>query len=81
MVGADKRAPTRPLRLAELLASVSLGTDLITGQPLGHALRTCTIAVGLAKAMGCSPNDVRTVYQFALSRGSPKQAYAEAQAR
>jgi HD-GYP domain-containing protein (c-di-GMP phosphodiesterase class II)/DNA-binding CsgD family transcriptional regulator len=68
MVGADKSASTRPLRLAELLASVSLGTDLVTGQPLGHALRTCTIAVGLAKAMGCDPDDVRTVHQFALLR-------------
>jgi HD-GYP domain-containing protein (c-di-GMP phosphodiesterase class II)/DNA-binding CsgD family transcriptional regulator len=68
MVGADQRAPSRPLRLAEFLASVSLATDLGTGQPLGHALRTCTIATALAEAMGCSPEDVRTVHQFALLR-------------
>jgi HD-GYP domain-containing protein (c-di-GMP phosphodiesterase class II)/DNA-binding CsgD family transcriptional regulator len=68
MVGADKRASSGPLRLAELLASVSLATDLGTGQPLGHALRTCTIAVALAEAMGCGPDDVRTVHQFALLR-------------
>jgi HD-GYP domain-containing protein (c-di-GMP phosphodiesterase class II) len=68
MVGADKSAPTRPLRLAELLASVSFGTDLGTGQPLGHALRTCAIATSLAEAMGCGPEDVRTVHQFALLR-------------
>jgi len=47
---------------------VSLGTDLGTGQPLGHALRTCTIATALAEAMGCGPDDVRTVHQFALLR-------------
>ena len=55
MVGSDKPALSRPLRLAELLASVSLATDLGTGQPLGHALRTCTIAAALAEAMGCGP--------------------------
>ena len=59
---------SRPLRLAELLASVSLATDLGTGQPLGHALRTCTIAVALAEALGCSPEEVRTVHQFTLLR-------------
>jgi HD-GYP domain-containing protein (c-di-GMP phosphodiesterase class II) len=68
MVGSDKPALPRPLRLTELLASVSLATDLGTGQPLGHALRTCAIATALAEAMGCSPADVRTVHQFALLR-------------
>lgn len=68
MVGSDKPALSRPLRLTELLASVSLATDLGTGQPLGHALRTCTIATALAEAMGCSPDDVRAVHQFALLR-------------
>jgi HD-GYP domain-containing protein (c-di-GMP phosphodiesterase class II)/DNA-binding CsgD family transcriptional regulator len=68
MVGADQPAPSPPLRLAELLASVSLATDLGTGQPLGHALRTCTIAAALAEAMGCGQDEVRTVHQFALLR-------------
>jgi HD-GYP domain-containing protein (c-di-GMP phosphodiesterase class II)/DNA-binding CsgD family transcriptional regulator len=68
MVGSGTGAPTRPLRLAELLGSVSLATDLGTGQPLGHALRTCTIAAALAEAMGCGADDIRTVHQFALLR-------------
>jgi HD-GYP domain-containing protein (c-di-GMP phosphodiesterase class II) len=68
MVGADTRAHSRPLRLAELLASVSLATDLGTGQRPGHALRTCTIAAALAEEMGCGPDEVRTVHQFALLR-------------
>ena len=68
MVGADTRALRRPLRLAELLASVSLATDLGTGQPPGHALRTCTIATALAEEMGCGADEVRTVHQFALLR-------------
>jgi HD-GYP domain-containing protein (c-di-GMP phosphodiesterase class II)/DNA-binding CsgD family transcriptional regulator len=68
MVGLDQGAPSRPLRLAELLASVALATDLGTGQPLGHALRTCAIASALADALGSGPDDVRTVHQFALLR-------------
>jgi HD-GYP domain-containing protein (c-di-GMP phosphodiesterase class II) len=68
MVGSDQGAPSRPLRLAELLASVSLATDLGTGQPLGHALRTCAIATALAEAMGRGPDEVRATHQFALLR-------------
>ena len=68
MVGADIPAPSQPLRLGELLASVSLATDLGTGQPLGHALRTCAIATRLCEAMGRAPDEVRTVHQFALLR-------------
>ncbi|HEU4451303.1 MAG TPA: HD domain-containing phosphohydrolase [Gaiellaceae bacterium] len=68
MVGSDTRAPSGPLPLAELLASISLATDLGTGQPLGHALRTCALAAALAEAMGSSPDEVRTVHQFALLR-------------
>jgi hypothetical protein len=68
MAGSETCEPSRPLRLAELLASVSLATDLGTGQLLGHALRTCAIATALAEAMRCGPDDVRTVHQFALLR-------------
>ncbi|MGH3135647.1 MAG: HD domain-containing phosphohydrolase [Gaiellaceae bacterium] len=68
MVGVDTRVPSRPLRLAELLGSVSLATDLGTGQPPGHALRTCTIAAALAEEMGCGADEVRTIHQFALLR-------------
>ena len=69
MAGPEPGEPTRPpLRLAELLAAVSLGTDLGTGQPLGHALRTCAIATALAEAMGRGADEIRTVHQFALLR-------------
>ena len=61
-------APSAPLRLVELLASISLATDLGTGQPLGHGLRTCAMATAIAGAMGCASDQVRTVHQFALLR-------------
>ncbi len=67
MAGVDD-PPSAPLRLSELLASVSLATDLATGQASGHALRTCVLSVALARETGCHPDDVRTVHQFALLR-------------
>jgi HD-GYP domain-containing protein (c-di-GMP phosphodiesterase class II) len=68
MAGPDTGTQPGPLRLLELLASVSLATDLGTGQPPGHALRTCTIAATLARELGCSREEIRTVQQFALLR-------------
>ena len=65
-VGAERSSPR--LRLTELLASVSLATDLATGQPPGHALRTCVLSVALGHELGIGPDDVRTVHQFALLR-------------
>jgi HD-GYP domain-containing protein (c-di-GMP phosphodiesterase class II) len=56
------------LRVAELLASLSLATDLGTGQPLGHGLRSCLLAVALAREMGCGPDQIRSVHRVALLR-------------
>ncbi len=60
--------PTQKLRLSELLASLSLATDLATGQPLGHGLSTTLIAVKIAEDMGLGPEEVRSVYQVSLLR-------------
>jgi HD-GYP domain-containing protein (c-di-GMP phosphodiesterase class II) len=60
--------PSTRLRLAELLGSLSLATDLGTGQPLGHGLRTCLVAVALAQELGCDPDQVRSVHQVSLLR-------------
>ena len=56
------------LRLTELLASLSLATDLGTGQPMGHGLRTCLLAVRLARDMGLGIEDVRAVHSVSLLR-------------
>src|SRR6476659_5820383 len=47
-------APGRPsgVRLAELLAVLSLGADLGMGQPMEHALRQCVIALRLGDRVG-----------------------------
>jgi hypothetical protein len=57
--------PGAQYRLAEVVAAISLATDLGMGQPLRHALRTSVIATRLADAAGIDGN---TVYYTALLR-------------
>ena len=44
-----EHAPGGSLRLAELVAALSLGVDLGFGQPMEHVLRQCLIALRLAE--------------------------------
>ena len=56
------------LRVTELLASLSLATDLGTGQPMGHGLGTSLLAVAIARQLGCGPEQIRHVQQVSLIR-------------
>lgn len=56
------------VRLMELLGSISLATDLGTGQPAGHALRTAVIAARIAEHLGLDDGEVDVVRQVALLR-------------
>jgi HD-GYP domain-containing protein (c-di-GMP phosphodiesterase class II) len=56
------------VRLAELIAALSLATDLAMGQPMEHALRTCVLAVRLGDALSLSQDELSTVYYVALLR-------------
>ncbi|MFC9658848.1 HD domain-containing phosphohydrolase [Nocardia sp. NPDC127606] len=58
--------PPQPLRLAELVASLSLATDLGLGQPQEHVLRQTVLAVRLAEAAGLSEADRAAVYYVSL---------------
>jgi HD-GYP domain-containing protein (c-di-GMP phosphodiesterase class II) len=55
-------------RLVELLASVSLATDLGTGQPMEHALRTCLLATRAAEVLGVPDAEQWTIASTALLR-------------
>lgn len=62
-------APTEnSLGLVEIMGSLSLATDLATGQPLGHGLRTCLLAVDLASVLGLDAETIRTVHHVSLLR-------------
>lgn len=54
------------VRLAELIAALSLGTDLGLGQPMEHVLRECVLALGLAERLELSQSDRSVVYYVAL---------------
>jgi len=51
-----------------LLAALSLATDLGTGQPMGHALRTCVQSVRVARDLCLDDSHVREVHHVALLR-------------
>ena len=54
------------LRLAELVATLSLATDLGLGQPTEHILRSCLIAVRLGDRIGLDEGDRAALYYVAL---------------
>jgi HD-GYP domain-containing protein (c-di-GMP phosphodiesterase class II) len=62
----DTSSGRAPLRLAELVAALSLGIDLGFGQPMEHVLRQCLIALRLAERIGLSDEERATVYYTAL---------------
>jgi HD-GYP domain-containing protein (c-di-GMP phosphodiesterase class II) len=60
--GADRAH----VRLAELVAALSLGIDLAFGQPMEHVLRQCLIALRLAERIGLDEEARADVYYTAL---------------
>jgi HD-GYP domain-containing protein (c-di-GMP phosphodiesterase class II) len=54
------------VRLAELIAALSLGIDLGFGQPMEHVLRQCLIAMRLAERVGLDEEARAVVYYTAL---------------
>ena len=54
------------LRLADLLAALSLTTDLAMGQPPEKAIRACVLATEMARHLDASDADVACVYYTTL---------------
>jgi HD-GYP domain-containing protein (c-di-GMP phosphodiesterase class II) len=54
------------VRLAELVAALSLGIDLGFGQPMEHVLRQCLIALRLAERIGLDEEARAVIYYTAL---------------
>src|SRR3954464_12149749 len=71
--GAGSAMPVlreRSIRAAEVVGALSLATDLGTGQPLEHALRTAALAVRLGELAGASAEDLADTYYVALLHSS-----------
>src|SRR4051812_15404247 len=54
------------VRLAELMAMISLGTDLGMGGPMEHVLRQSLIALRLAERLGLDEEERGVVYYVSL---------------
>src|SRR4051794_9230689 len=67
---AALRSAERPVRAAEVVGALSLATDLGTGQPLEHALRTAVLSVRLGELAGASRKDLSDTYYVALLHAS-----------
>ena len=64
MMDGESLAPR--VRLAEVVASLSLATDLAGGLPLEHGLRRSLLAVWLGEDLGLSADELSDVYYVAL---------------
>jgi HD-GYP domain-containing protein (c-di-GMP phosphodiesterase class II)/DNA-binding CsgD family transcriptional regulator len=64
------------LRLAELLAGLSLTIDLAGGAPLEKGLRTCAVATAFAEGLELDLPEQRSVYHAALLMGIGCTAHA-----
>ena len=56
------------VRLAELMAALSIATDLGMGQPMEFAMTSCIVAMRLGEAAGLNDDQLRDVYYESLLR-------------
>jgi HD-GYP domain-containing protein (c-di-GMP phosphodiesterase class II) len=59
---------TPQLRLAELVATLSIASDLGTGHPMERALRACLFAISLGQAFQCDETAQADIYYVTLLR-------------
>src|SRR5207248_6945382 len=67
--GAAAATPTsaeRPIRAAEVVGALALATDLGTGQPLEHALRTAVLAVRVGELAGATEEERADAFYASL---------------
>ena len=80
-LGAAGQTPTTSgIRLVELLAALSLATDLANGFPMEKGLRNCLLAFLIGRELGLVDDELADVYYFGLLRsiGCTSYAYEEA---
>jgi HD-GYP domain-containing protein (c-di-GMP phosphodiesterase class II) len=65
-VTEHRSSPGLRVRLAEIVAALSLGVDLGFGQPMEHVLRQCLIALRLGERVGLDDDERSVVYYTAL---------------
>jgi HD-GYP domain-containing protein (c-di-GMP phosphodiesterase class II) len=78
LVTSDQKPPT--LRLAELVATLSLGTDLGLGQPMEHIVQETIIALRMGERLGIAESDRAVLFYAGLLAwvGCHTDAYEQA---
>jgi HD-GYP domain-containing protein (c-di-GMP phosphodiesterase class II) len=73
-------AQRQRVRLAEIVALLSLGTDLGLGQPMEHMIRACLIALRLSERLGFDDGERAVMYYAGLLAwvGCHTDAYEQA---
>ena len=68
------------IRRAEIVAALSMATDLAVGQPMELALKSCVLGMRLGEAMRLSNGELAEVYWYGLLRyvGCNAEAHAVA---
>jgi HD-GYP domain-containing protein (c-di-GMP phosphodiesterase class II) len=69
-LAAAPQVRERPIRAAEVIGALSIATDLGTGQPPEHAMRTAALAVRLGELAGASSQELSDTYYVALLHAS-----------
>jgi HD-GYP domain-containing protein (c-di-GMP phosphodiesterase class II) len=64
------------VRVVEVLAAVSLTTDLASGLPFEKGLQTCAVATSFARSLGLDEPELDIVFHAALLRSIGCTAYA-----
>ena len=72
--------PETRVRRAELVALLSLGTDLGLGQPMEHMIRACLVSLRLARRLELPESERRVIYYAGLLAwvGCHTDAYEQA---
>ena len=60
------RREREEIRLAEVLSALSHALDLTEGQPLGHSVRSCLIAMRLGEELELSTEDRSALFYASL---------------
>lgn len=76
MVEPPSGITTKDLRLAELLAALSLACDLANAFPMEKALRNCLLAVSVGRQMGIEGSELSDIYYVGLLRSIGCTSYA-----
>jgi HD-GYP domain-containing protein (c-di-GMP phosphodiesterase class II) len=60
--------PAQPVVLADILSALSYALDLVEGQPMGHAVRTCLLAMEIGRRIGLGEDQLANLYFASLMK-------------